>query len=104
MDESLDDLSAIITNTVVDLSASLANDAIENGHKMPVFNIHGSNNWSKLYKTKQTAKYNSSLHKQTHTVFVYKPADKEDIMGDPITKSFRKSTFTWWDCKLFDKK
>jgi hypothetical protein len=25
-----------------DLSASLAHDTIENGHKVPVFNVHGS--------------------------------------------------------------
>ena len=85
MDESLDDLSASLLNTTV-------------------FNVHGSNDWSKSYKTKQNTKYISSLHKQTQNTFLYIHTDKEDIMGDPITKSFRKSTFTWWDCKLFDKK
>jgi hypothetical protein len=29
-------------SSLYDLSASLAHDTIENGHKVPVFNVHGS--------------------------------------------------------------
>ncbi len=52
-------------SSLYDLSASLAHDTIENGHKVPVFNVHGSKKSKRIISKSQGLKYYTLTSKHT---------------------------------------
>ena len=84
---------------------SLDIDLIQNQiHLSPRF-THNDNVYKTytIYKHKQTIMCASSIRKPAIPTHSYRIVDNKDLIGDPIV-SCRKEPYTWWDCKLFDKK